>query len=184
MKIIASKFRSTILILILLFCYAHFTVAQVTNNVSSNFPSEEEALASAKSTVAAYEKGDWEALKSHLTPDATFYNLGSYDSLTVEQTVAYWKKGRESATPALDDNGLWLTVSVSTGPAQGNWVLHWGNNTLSYPNGESITFPYHVAMKMKDSKVSEVHFYYDNHKIIRELGYEIQPPLKDDQDND
>ena len=110
-----------------------------------------------------------------------FYNLGSYDSLSVDQTISYWRKGREIATPVLADDGVWLPVSVPTGPRKGNWILHWGTNTLSYPNGETISFPYHVALKFKDRKVSQTHFYYDNNRIIRALGYEIDPPFAEEE---
>ena len=177
----AKKIFLSLLLLLLFFPTEAF--AQVDGKITQEFPTKDEALETAKQTVAAYESGDWDQLRRNVKPEVMFYNLGSYDSLSLDQTIGYWKKGRETATPALDKNGMWLAVSVPEGPREGNWVLHWGRNTLSYPNGESITFPYHVALKMKDDKVIEVHFYYDNNRIIRELGYEIQPPLKDDQDN-
>lgn len=140
---------------------------------------EGQMMQTAKETVAAYEEGNWEALRRHAAQDAMFYNLGSYDSLTLDQTINYWKKGRETATPVLVDGGVWLANSVSEGPRKGDWILHWGNNTLSYPTGETVSFPYHVALKFKNHKVQEVHFYYDNNRIIRAMGYGIQPPLEE-----
>jgi ketosteroid isomerase-like protein len=70
---------------------------------------------------------------------------------------------------------------VPEGPRQGEWILHWGRNTLHYPNGDTISFPYHVAMRFREEKVNQIYFYYDNHKIIRALGYDIQPPLKEEE---
>lgn len=157
--------------------------AQIETEASLEFPTKEEALEVAQKTVRAYEQGNWEDLRNHVKQDATFYNLGSFDSLSLDQTIQYWKKGREIATPVLAEDGVWLAVSVPEGPRQGNWILHWGENRLSYPNGENISFPYHVALKFEDQKVSEAHFYYDNNRIIRALGYEIQPPLEENSEN-
>lgn len=147
-------------------------VAQVTNN-------EDQMMKAAKETVEAYETGNWELLRKHVARDAMFYNLGSYDSLTFDQTINYWTKGRETATPVLVDDGVWLANTIQSGPGKGDWILHWGKNTLSYPTGETVSFPYHVALKFEDEKVQEVHFYYDNNRIIRAMGYEIQPPLEE-----
>lgn len=157
-------------------------LAQVDGEVSLEFPSEEQAMATAKQTVEAYETGNWDLLSKNVTSEATFYNLGSHDSLTLDQTIQYWKKGRETATPVLAEDGAWLAVSVPQGPRKGNWILHWGKNTLTYPNGETISFPYHVALKFENEKVSQAHFYYDNNRIIRALGYEIQPPLNESRE--
>lgn len=159
-------------------------IAQVDGKLSLEFPSEEKSMENAKETVEAYETGNWDLLTENVAPDITFYNLGSHDSLSLDQTIQYWKKGREVATPVLSDDGAWLAVSVPEGPRKGNWILHWGNNTLTYPNGETISFPYHVALKFKNEKVSQAHFYYDNNRIIRALGYEIQPPLQEGGDAD
>lgn len=154
----------------------HNGIAQVVNGSP---PLGEQMKETAKETVKAYEAGNWEVLRKNAAPDAMFYNLGSYDSLTLDQTINYWTKGRETATPVLTDDGVWMVTSVPDGPRKGNWVLHWGKNTLSYPAGETISFPYHVALKFKDEKVQEAHFYYDNNRIIRAMGYEIQPPMQD-----
>ena len=157
-------------------------LAQVDGQVSVDFPAEDKLMEIARETVKAYEMGNWEALRRNATKDATFYNLGSYDSLNLDQTIKYWTEGRKIATPLLSEDGVWLAVAVPQGPREGNWILHWGTNTLSYPTGETITFPYHVAMKFRDESVSQIHFYYDNNRIIRALGYEIQPPLEDLQE--
>lgn len=156
--------------------------SQIDGEVSLEFLNQEEAMQTAKETVKAYETGNWDALRENVLEEAHFYNLGSFDSLTLEQTINYWKKGRDTATPVLAKDGAWLAVSVPQGPRQGNWILHWGSNTLNYPNGETISFPYHVALKFKRDKVSQAHFYYDNNRIIRAMGYEIQPPLPPDND--
>lgn len=166
-----------LLLLIAIFITGQQGFSQIDGKVSLDFPSEDNAMQAAKETVKAYETGNWEMLRSHVQRDAYFYNLGSFDSLSLDQTINYWKKGRESATPLLAEDGAWLPVSVPEGPRKGNWILHWGTNTLSYPNGETISFPYHVALKFQNNKVNQAHFYYDNNRIIRALGYEIQPPF-------
>lgn len=153
--------------------------AQKTEDVNVEFPEKQKEMAIARDVVNAYESGNWEALRQNVKEDAYFYNLGSYDSLTVAETVQYWKKGREIATPVLDKDGVWLPVQVKSGPRKGDWVLHWGSNTLNYPNGETISFPYHVAMKFDGDRIGQVYFYYDNNRIIRALGYDIQPPIKE-----
>lgn len=158
--------------------------AQVEGQPSLEFPMQDQLMKTAQETVKAYETGNWEALRKNSIGDATFYNLGSYDSLTLDQTIKYWSKGREFATPVLAEDGVWLGVSVPEGPRKGNWILHWGTNTLSYPNGETISFPYHVALQFEEDKVSRAHFYYDNNRIIRALGYEIEPPLKEGEEEE
>lgn len=155
--------------------------AQIVSQPSLDFPEKEEAIKVAKATVEAYETGDWDLLRRNLAQDAMIHNLGSFDSLDVDKTIEYWKKGREQAKPVLADDGAWLGISIPDGPREGNWVLHWGTNALSYPNGETIRFPYHVALRFDGEKVDRVHFYYDNNKIIRAMGYEIQPPLKEEE---
>ena len=147
--------------------------------VTDKNPADEQVMEVAKETVKAYEAGNWDVLRNNVAADAMFYNLGSYDSLTLDQTINYWKKGRETATPLLKDEGIWLANTVKSGTRAGKWILHWGNNTLTYPSGETVSFPYHVALKFKDEKVQQAHFYYDNNRIIRALGYEIQPPLEE-----
>lgn len=172
--------RALSVLLLMLFCFTSAS-AQVDGQLTQEFPEEELAMEIAKKTVQAYESGDWDVIRNHVTPDAYFYNLGSFDSLTVEEALEYWQKGRETASPLLTDPGTWLSVTLPEGPRQGNWVLHWGENTLSYPNGETITFPYHVALKFEGDKVSQAHFYYDNNTIIRAMGFELQPPLNENQ---
>jgi hypothetical protein len=155
--------------------------AQIDEQVSLDFPLEAEALETAKQTVMAYETGDWQIIRNNVTANARFYNLGTYDSLDVDQTIKYWEKGRQTATPVLAEDGAWLAVNIAEGPREGHWILHWGNNTLSYPNGETISFPYHVAFKVAEDKLDEIHFYYDNNKIVRAMGYEILSPIKDNE---
>ena len=176
--------RIYLIILALFFSLAPVTslLAQKSEDINSDFPARQKDLETAQEVVNAYEAGDWQTLRNNVTADAYFYNLGSYDSLNLEQTVSYWKKGRETATPVLSKDGVWLPVEVKTGPRKGEWVLHWGNNTLSYPNGETINFPYHVAMKFNGDKINQAYFYYDNNRIIRALGYDIQPPINDDDE--
>ena len=159
-------------------------MTQVDGQPSLDFPMQDQLVKTAKEIVKAYETGNWETLRQDATENAIFHNLGSYDSLTIDQTIKYWKKGRESATPVLSEDGVWLGVSIAEGARKGNWVLHWGTNTLSYPNGETISFPYHVALNFEGNKVSAAHFYYDNNKIIRALGYEIQPPFEEEESED
>lgn len=36
---------------------------------------------------------------------------------------------------------------------------------------------------MEDNKVAETHFYYDNSKIIRGMGYAISPPIEDEEED-
>lgn len=180
MKTGIHKRGSFLLLLFAFFTAALPVLAQVDGRPSVDFPEEEELVRKARETVKAYESGNWQKLRENTSDDAMFYNLGSYDSLTVDQTINYWRKGREIATPVLADDGVWLAVSVPQGPREGKWILHWGSNTLSYPNGETITFPYHVALKFKDNKVTQTHFYYDNNRIIRALGYEIEPPFEEE----
>lgn len=178
------KMRSGIVAVLLQFIFLSAATAQVEDEVSLDFPSESAAMETAKMTVKAYEAGNWETIKNNVTEDALFYNLGTFDSLNVDQTIEYWKKGRETATPVLADDGAWLAVSIAEGPRKGNWILHWGNNTLSYPNGETVSFPYHVALKMQNDKVEKVHFYYDNNRIIRAMGYEILTPIEEEDPED
>ena len=156
--------------------------AQTENNANLEYPAAEDDLEVAKATVDAYETGDWDELRSNLKQDAIIYGLGNTDSIDVDETITYWSRGRDDANPNLAENGTWLTVSMEEGPRKGNWVLYWGTNTLTYKNGEEITFPFHVSMKMEDGKVSEAHFYYDNMKIIRALGYAISPPLEEEEE--
>lgn len=154
-------------------------VTPACSQVKEAASGDEKTMKVAKEMVAAYESGNWDVLRKNVAPDGMFYNLGSYDSLTLDQTINYWKKGRETATPKLIDDGIWLATSVDDGPRKGKWILHWGNNTLTYPSGETVSFPYHVAIKFKNDRVQQAHFYYDNNRIIRALGYEIQPPLEE-----
>ncbi|UZH56031.1 hypothetical protein JRG66_03940 [Salinimicrobium tongyeongense] len=163
---------------------AQLSMGQVDGRPSLDFPMQDELIKTAKETVKAYETGNWENLRKNTTENAIFHNLGSYDSLTLDQTIKYWKKGRESATPVLAEDGVWLGVAIPEGARKGNWVLHWGTNSLSYPNGETISFPYHVALKFEENKVDAAHFYYDNNRIIRALGYEIQPPFEEEENED
>lgn len=175
---------TSLLAVILFFSFSQTVLSQNPEPASLNYPNVQRDLTAVQETIKAYEKGNWDNLKANLAEDAMVYNLGPFDSLTVDQTVAYWQKGRESATPVIAENGIWLGVSVSEGPREGKWILHWGNNTLTYPNGETISFPYHLAARMKDDKIAQIYFYYDNNKIIRKLGYSIDPPLKDDNEEE
>ncbi len=156
--------------------------SQVPDKAILDYPEADKSMNTVKKAMEAYETGNWELLRNSVTNDARFYNLGSFDSLTLDQTIEYWKKGRETATPTLAENQIWLPVSVEDGPRQGNWVLHWGSNTLKYPDGETINFPYHIATRMEGDKISRIYFYYDNNRIIRAMGYAIDPPLKEEDD--
>lgn len=184
-NIINTKLLTYFCAAILLLGMQNSLNAQVPDPAVLEYPGADKNMNTVKKAMEAYETGNWELLRKSVTDDARFYNLGSFDSLTLDQTIEYWKKGRETATPALAENQIWLPVSVSEGPRQGNWVLHWGSNTLSYPDGETISFPYHIATKMEGDKISRIYFYYDNNRIIRAMGYAIDPPLKEkDEDED
>lgn len=168
-----------------LLLFAGFTLqAQPGERPVVSEKSAKEDLVTAKATMKAYETGDWEGLRSHLQENATIYGLGHFDSLTVDQTISYWSDGRKNAAPLLSDNGTWLNISQDQGEQKGDWVYHWGNNTISYNSGESVTFPFHIALRMQNHKVIEAHFYYDNMKIIRAMGYALSPPLEEEQDEE
>ena len=155
-----------------------FTSTATAQNETLDYATSVEDLETAKETVQAYEAQDWQKLRTYLKEDARIYGLASFDSMDVDGTISYWSKGSETASPELKDK-TWLAVAIPDGPREGHWVYHWGVNTLSYTNGERITFPYHIALKIEDNKVEEAHFYYDNMKIIRDMGYAISPPLED-----
>lgn len=156
-----------------------FTFSASAQDKTLDHATAAEDLKTAKATVDAYEQQDWEKLKSFLDPGATIYGLADFDSLNVDETIAYWTKGSQAASPDLTEES-WLTVSFTEGPRQGNWVYHWGVNTLTYMNGEKISFPYHLALKIEADKVAQAHFYYNNNKIIRAMGYAISPPLEEE----
>lgn len=172
----------TILATIFLFFGLQFLYSQIPETAQVQYPEADKNMSTVKKAMEAYETGNWELLKNSVTDDALFYNLGSFDSLSLDQTIEYWKKGRETATPSLAENQIWLPVSVTDGPREGKWVLHWGSNTLKYPDGDSISFPYHIATRMEGEKISKIYFYYDNNRIIRAMGYAIDPPLKEEDD--
>ena len=155
-----------------------FTYTANAQNETLDYSTSVEDLKTAKATVQAYEDQDWDELRTYLKDDARIYGLASFDTLDVDQTIRYWKKGTDKAIPDLAEE-TWLAVAIPEGIRQGNWVYHWGVNTLSYATGEKIIFPYHIALKIDQNKVEEAHFYYDNMKIIREMGYAISPPLED-----
>lgn len=155
-----------------------FTSTAIAQNETLDYATSVEDLETAKATVQAYEAQDWQKLRTYLKEDAQIFGLASFDSMDVDGTLSYWSKGSEKASPELKDKS-WLAVAIPDGPREGHWVYHWGVNTLSYTNGEKITFPYHIALKIEDNKVEEAHFYYDNMKIIRDMGYAISPPLED-----
>lgn len=185
MKKYISHKTLMILFTALIFFTAQITLySQVPEKAMLEYPEADKNMKTVKKAMEAYETGNWELLRNSVTDDVRFYNLGSFDSLNLDQTIEYWKKGRETATPTLAENQIWLPVAVAEGPQQGQWVLHWGSNTLSYPNGESISFPYHIATKLEDDKISRIYFYYDNNRIIRAMGYAIDPPLKDENDDE
>lgn len=185
MKLTAHLINTGKASLVLLFICIGFTVwGQTGDLLALKDQAYEKDLATAKATMKAYESGNWEELRSFLDENATVYGLGHFDSMTVEQSINYWSAGREYAAPILADNGTWLNVSHKEGPQTGDWVYHWGNNTISYQDGNTISFPYHIALKMVDHKITEAHFYYDNNKIIRALGYAIDPPLEEQPDED
>ena len=173
---------SSVLAGIFFLCFSLSVIGQVENQ-NLQYPNSEVDFETAKATVKAYESGNWDDLRSFLKEDAKIFGLGNYDSLNVDQTINYWTKGRETAIPSLSEEGQWLAVSNSEGPQEGNWIYHWGVNTLTYNNGEKVTFPYHVALKIEDKKVAESHFYYDNMKIIRAMGYAISPPVQETTEN-
>lgn len=174
----------SLLALLLFFSFSQTAFSQEPEPASLDYPNVQRDLESVKSTIKSYEQGDWDNLRAHLSENAMVYNLGTFDSLTVDQTVAYWQKGRESAIPLISEDGIWLGVTVSEGPREGNWILHWGNNTLTYPNGETISFPYHIAARMDEDKISQIYFYYDNSRIVRSLGYSIDPPIGEDDEEE
>ena len=176
-----QKFLPWILILAIVFSLAPSVegFAQKIEDVNVDFPERQQDMKIAEDIVKAYESGNWENLRNNVKEDVFFYNLGISDSLNIDQTIAYWKKGRDIAVPSISEDGVWLPVEVKSGPRKGEWVLHWGYNTLSYHNGETISFPYHVAFKFDGDKINQAYFYYDNNRIIRALGYDIQPPLKE-----
>lgn len=168
----------------LLICVGFTAWSQTGDLLALQDQAYQKDLATAKATMKAYESGNWDELRSFLDENATIYGLGNFDSMTVEQSINYWSAGRDYAAPILADNGTWLNISHKEGPRTGDWVYHWGNNTISYQDGNTISFPYHIALKMVDHKITEAYFYYDNNKIIRALGYAIDPPLEEQPDED
>ena len=127
----------------------------------------------------AFKTGQWKNLKENMTGDFYAFGIDSrLDSMSVDELVGYWTEARKSYSVKDMSEGYWNTISVKEGPTKGDWVFHWSDMTLRYPQADKdVWFPYHIAYKMEGNKAKRAYFYYDTNLIMKQLGYTQTPPI-------
>ena len=129
----------------------------------------------AKQIVTGYSSADWKGLKSILTPDATYNEIGTQRKIKgpdqIIQTLQGWKQ------TMTDSRG-----TVNNAYASGNTVtleITWqGTHDGPFPgpsgtipaSGRRQTTPAVMIVKFQGDKVKEMNHYFDMLNFLQQIG--------------
>ena len=137
--------------------------------------SDQDLTRIARDIVNSYNTADWKLLKSILTPDALYNELGTQRQVKgpdqIVKTLQGWKQ-------TMSDSGGKVTnvfVSGSNATLEITWHgTHDGpfngpGGTLP-PSGKQQTTPAAMVVKFQGDKVKEIHHYFDMMSFLQQIG--------------
>jgi steroid delta-isomerase-like uncharacterized protein len=129
----------------------------------------------AREFVTGYNTANWTAIKSLLTPDAIYNELGSQRKLqgadSIIQALQGWKK-------TMTDSGGKVINALAAGDTVTLQVIWSGTHdgTFTGPSGtipatgKRQTTPAAMIIKFKNDKISEVDHYFDMLTFLQQIG--------------
>jgi len=137
--------------------------------------SSEELIKTAKGIVTSYSKSDWDGLKSILTPDAVYDEVGSQRRLqgpdAIVQALQGWKKAmtdsKGGVTNAFASESVVALEIGWEGTHNGPLTLPTGTVPAS---GRKQKTPAAMIVKFQGNKVKEIHHYFDMVSFLQQIG--------------
>jgi ketosteroid isomerase-like protein len=153
------------------------TLVSMAQEVTLEFQNAAKAMEVVQTYTKALQAGDVTIMNAQFAPNAMIYGLGGgLDSLTVAQHKEYYTNSTNTYKHSLSQE-LYLPVKVSDSWNEGEWVLAWGNNTLTEKaTGKLIVVPYHTASRMENGKITFMRYWYDMLNILETQGFKVTPP--------
>jgi ketosteroid isomerase-like protein len=141
-----------------------------------HYPGAEADIEIVKNATFAYAKGDWEVLGALMDPKAVCYYFRGVDSIPMHRVLELWQQDRVNIDSISVKKGAWLPLKIPDGSLAGNYVFQWNQQTVYYKDGKSVFLPYHTVNKVEKGRLKSVHFFYDQMKVMAQLGYKVIPP--------
>src|SRR5262249_8317807 len=136
--------------------------------------SSEDLVKTAKGIISSYSKSDWDGLKTVLTPDVVYDEVGSQRRIqgpdAFIQAMQGWKKAmtdsKGSVTNAFaSDNTVALEIGWE-GTHNGPLALPSGTVPAS---GKKQKTPAAMIVKFQGNKVKEIHHYFDMVAFLQQI---------------
>ena len=125
-------------------------------------------IETAKAAIAAYEAGDWAAMKKNYADTVKFYH-NTLEGVSFEEATGTLN-GLLSAVSeyGFDDDIEFEFVTADNGV---QWVSWWGvwRGKLK-ANGKELTTPVHVSAKIVDGKIAVEYGYWDNQPMAAAMA--------------
>ncbi len=147
--------------------------------VTLEFANASKAMEITQKYTKALQAGDVATMNAQFSPGAMIYGLGGgMDSLTVAQHKEYYTTSTNTYKHTLSGE-LYLPVKVTDNWNEGEWILSWGNNTITdKKTGKTFVVPYHTASRIVNGKIEFMRYWYDMLHILQAQGFTITPPAK------
>lgn len=127
--------------------------------------------------IKALQAGDVATMNAQLADNAMVHGLGGgLDSLNVADHMEYFTNSTSTYKHVISQD-LYLPVKVTNNWNEGEWVLSWGNDTITNKKtAKTTTIPYHTASLIANGKIVAIFYYYDMLHIMESTGFTITPP--------
>ena len=130
-----------------------------------------------KNYVAAVEKLDYEAMGNYLADN--YMGLGpSYgDTIYKKEAIESWKYNSVNLYSKIEHTmARYAFVTITEGPAKGNWIACWSELKITYKNGKSVMIWANSDYMVENGKITRTLSLYNEADALRQLGYQIVAP--------
>ena len=135
-----------------------------------------------KTVIAEYEKGNWDAYKSHYADTSKIYH-NSTQAMNKDQLVSSHQESLGSMASygfVTEENEYERVITDDNH----TWVNFWGRWEASPGQGQNkIVIPVHVTARFEDGKIVEEHGYWDNGIVMAAMEQMEAQARQDSIDN-
>lgn len=150
------------------------TSQQGFNDVVKPNPIADKDIQFVSDYLNALVAGDFDKVRSSLTPNYKGRGPGILDSFTVKEVIKSWQ-WNDSAQTNRKIEFTPATYTVLTGEYKGTWVDMWGSYSFTL-DGKNVTLLFQYTAHLTNGKIDFDIAYYDRLYMFQALGYTLTPP--------
>jgi len=141
----------------------------------------------ARAHMNACIQGDREGMERYMHKNySSTGTAGANTHFTREEIIEGWIDFAKGSDNIKFSNRIWYSWVVDEMEGNpdlvGKWVVTWCD--FSYrtkADGREVSFPLHLALRIREEKVDSTIYYYDRLSMLSQLGYQLLPPKPADQ---